>query len=110
MPLRIFIQIRKALLKLFDKTYNLFSMRQEYLSPVRQCHRLVAVNKLCFELLLKAFDLGRNRRLGQVEQFARLAEAHRFGDGNQRFKLTDIHGLTPFWPAAGCRRLVCRII
>lgn len=97
MPLRILFEIGKALLKLIYDSDNLFRVGEEDLAPVRQRHRLVPVNKLGLELFLQAFDLGRDRRLCQVEQLARLAEAHGFGDGDQCFELADIHGLSPLW-------------
>lgn len=95
MPLGILFEIGKALLKLVHNTYNLLSMGEEDLAPVRQRHRLVPVHELGFEFFLQALDLRGDRRLGQVEQLACFAEAHGFGDGNQCFELADVHELPP---------------
>ncbi|CDN41762.1 hypothetical protein BN871_AL_00090 [Paenibacillus sp. P22] len=96
MALRDMVQVGQLLLQLFDDGQDAHGMVKEHLSPVRQSHRLVAVYQHRLEFLLQALDLGRYGRLGQVELLPGLAEAHRLGDGEQRFELADIQRFPSF--------------
>ncbi|MNV72370.1 hypothetical protein D3C71_1654490 [compost metagenome] len=77
MPLWCFVQIGEPVLEVVDNVHDLLRMRKEHLAFIRQRNRLVTVDQLGLELFLKAFDLRGDRRLGQIQQLSRLAEAHR---------------------------------